>query len=257
MNVREFGEEGKPVIILLHGGGLSWWNYREEAAILQQDFHVVIPLLDGHAGSDRHFTSIEESAAALCRYIGARFNSSVLAIGGLSLGGQILVEMLSQAPGICRYALIESALVIPMPVTGRMIGPAVRMSYGLIRQRWFARLQFAQLRMKPELFEEYYEDSCRISREDLTAILRSSSSYAVKGSLKETAAKAIIAVGGREQRKMLKSAALLHQSIPGSTMLVLPGYEHGALSLSHAARYAELLRAGMKERSAEKETGNG
>lgn len=113
MNVREFGEEGKPVIILLHGGGLSWWNYREEAALLQQDFHVVIPLLDGHAGSDRHFTSIEESAAALCGYIRERFGGSVLAIGGLSLGGQILTEMLTQAPDICRYALIEKRLSSP------------------------------------------------------------------------------------------------------------------------------------------------
>lgn len=44
-----------------------------------------------------------------------------------------------------------------------MIGPAVWLSYGLIRRRWFARLQFEQLRMKPALFEEYFEDSCRIS----------------------------------------------------------------------------------------------
>lgn len=257
MNVREFGEEGKPVIILLHGGGLSWWNYREEAAILQQDFHVVIPLLDGHAGSDRHFTSIEESAAALCGYIRERFGGSVLAIGGLSLGGQILTEMLSQAPDICRYALIESALVIPMPTGAGMIGPAVWLSYGLIRQRWFARLQFEQLRMKPALFEKYFEDSCRISRKDLTAILRSNSSYAVKDALRDTAADVLIAVGGKEQRRMLKSAALLHLSIPGSTMLVLRGYEHGELSLSHAERYAELLRAEIRKNSAKEAVGNG
>lgn len=34
--------------------------------------------------------------------------------GGLSLGGQVAVEMLSQRPEICRYALLESALVKPM-----------------------------------------------------------------------------------------------------------------------------------------------
>ena len=65
MNYREFGADRQETILLLHGGGLSWWNYREEAELLQQEFHVVLPILDGHAGSDRPFTTIEENAAEL------------------------------------------------------------------------------------------------------------------------------------------------------------------------------------------------
>ena len=48
MNYKEYGKQNKDVVILLHGGGLSWWNYREEAEMLQNDFHVIIPILDGH-----------------------------------------------------------------------------------------------------------------------------------------------------------------------------------------------------------------
>ena len=62
MKVVEFGRKDAPVAVLLHGGGLSWWNYREAARLLQQKMRVVLPLLDGHAGSDRHFTSIEDNA---------------------------------------------------------------------------------------------------------------------------------------------------------------------------------------------------
>ena len=62
MNYKEYGTENKNVIILLHGGGLSWWNYREAAEILQKNYHVVIPVLDGHAGSHKDFVSIEENA---------------------------------------------------------------------------------------------------------------------------------------------------------------------------------------------------
>ena len=36
MNFKEYGNKNKDTIMLLHGGGLSWWNYREEAERLQK-----------------------------------------------------------------------------------------------------------------------------------------------------------------------------------------------------------------------------
>ena len=48
MTVIEYGKQNKDVVVLLHGGGLSWWNYRDAAEILSEDFHVVLPVLDGH-----------------------------------------------------------------------------------------------------------------------------------------------------------------------------------------------------------------
>ena len=35
MNFKEYGDNSKDTIMLLHGGGLSWWNYREEAEKLK------------------------------------------------------------------------------------------------------------------------------------------------------------------------------------------------------------------------------
>ena len=34
MQYIEFGKQNEEVIILLHGGGLSWWNYQEVAELL-------------------------------------------------------------------------------------------------------------------------------------------------------------------------------------------------------------------------------
>ena len=97
---------------MLHGGGLSWWNYREVAKLLEKDYHVILPVLDGHADSDAAFTTIEDNAARLISYIDSHFGGQVAVLGGLSLGGQVALEMLSQRLDICRYALIESALDI-------------------------------------------------------------------------------------------------------------------------------------------------
>ena len=55
MEVKEFGENNKEVLIFLHGGGLSWWNFLDEINLLKEDYHLVLPILEGHSGSDSDF----------------------------------------------------------------------------------------------------------------------------------------------------------------------------------------------------------
>lgn len=241
MTLREYGKEHKETILLLHGGGLSWWNYREVAHLLEKDYHVVLPVLDGHADSAAPFTTIEENAARVISYIDTHFGGQVMAIGGLSLGGQIAVEMLAQRPDICRYALIESALVKPMKLTHAMIEPTFGMSYGLIKQRWFAKLQADYLGIPKVLFEDYYRDTCAIAKADMIAFLKANCAYECKTSLGETRLKVNIIAGAREQKNILDSAKLLHKAIPGSQIEILPGLRHGDLSLNKPEQYAKIL----------------
>ena len=248
MRVQEFGQQNADVILLLHGGGLSWWNYREVAQKLAEQYHVVLPVLDGHAGGDAPFTTIEENAARLISYIDDHFDGRVLAIGGLSLGGQIAVEMLSQRKDICQYALIESALVKPMKLTAALLGPTFGMSYGLIKQKWFAKLQADYLGIPRDLFDDYFRDTCKISKADMIAFLKANSMYTVKPSLSETKAKVKIVAGSKEQKNIRDSAEFLHQAIPGSSMEILPGLRHGDLSINNPEQYAQILTDWISER---------
>ena len=238
MKRKESGKQNQDVAVLLHGGGLSWWNYREAAQILSKDFHVVLPVLDGHGGEK--FTSIEDNAARIISYIDAYFGGQVAVLGGLSLGGQIALEMLAQRPDICRSALIESALVKPSRLTRALIGPTFGMSYGLIKQRWFARWQASYLGIPKTLFEDYYRDTCAISKVDLIAFTQANCGYALKP-MAATARVKIVA-GSREQRSILESAKMIHRAIPGSELEILPGLRHGDLSLNHPEWYARMVR---------------
>ena len=241
MQYVEYGAHNSQTIILLHGGGLSWWNYREVTQLLADKYHVVLPILDGHADSDAPFNSIEDTAAKIISHIDEHFGGKVLAVGGLSLGGQIAVEMLTQRPDICRFALIESALVKPMKLTHALIKPTFGMSYGLIKQKWFAKLQAAYLGIPQTLFDDYYQDTCKISKEDMIAFLQSNSTYSIRPTLRNTQAKVHIVFGCKEQASIRTSGKLLNHTIPGSTMEILPGYTHGDLSLNHPEQYAQML----------------
>ena len=152
LNYVEYGKENSDVIILLHGGGLSWWNYKEVAERLQTDYHVVLPILDGHAGCDKQFTTIENNALDIIEFVNSKLGGSVLMMGGLSLGGQILLEILSQRKDICKYAIVESVLVIPSKFTYSMIKPAFGSCYGLIKYKWFSKLQDSFIQVLPNMY---------------------------------------------------------------------------------------------------------
>jgi len=248
MNYVEYGKENRDVIILLHGGGLSWWNYREAAEMLMADYHVIIPILDGHAKSDHDFTAIEDNAARIIEFIDVRLGGSVLLIGGLSLGGQILLEILSQRRGICQYALIESALVVPSHLMHSMVKPVFGCCYGLIHRRWFSKLQFKFLRMKQELFEDYFRDSCGISKANMIAFLQANALYSIKDSIGNCSAKVSIFVGEKENHTMRSSAKIIHAKLQGSLLQILPQMYHGEFSINHVNDYVNNILDIVKER---------
>lgn len=242
MKYIEYGNANHDTIILLHGGGLSWWNYEDVANSLQNDYHIILPILDGHAKSDTAFTTIEENAKEIIAYIDAHHAGSILMIGGLSLGGQILLEILSQRKDICQYAIVESAIVRPSKLMYSMIKPAFGSCYNLIKHKWFSKLQFKSLKIKPDLFEYYFRDTCAIAKNDMIAFLQANSIYFLKESIKECTAKVYIYVGEKESSSIRKSAQNIHNALPQSTLQVLPKLYHGEFSINYGNDYATKIR---------------
>lgn len=243
MIIRETGSSEWPTIILLHGGGLSDWSWERIAYLLnEKKYHVVTPVIDGHGDDgNEEFISIEDSAAKVIHYIQDVHNGKVFAIGGLSIGAQIVCEVLSQQKNIADYAIIESALVYPIKATAALTVPAYKLFYGLVQKRWFSKMQAKALCVPDELFEKYYQDSLRISKQSLINITLSNGNYPLKPSIADTAAKALILVGEKEIKIMKKSAELLHQTIKGSSLFVAPQMKHGQLSMAYPEIYMEQL----------------
>ena len=237
MNYKEYGSTNAKTILLLHGGGLSWWNYREEAEILKNEYHMIVPILDGHAGSDKHFSTIESNARDIISFIHEHLNGSVFMLCGLSLGGQVLLEILSQQADICRYAVIESVALIPSKITNALISPAIHFSYPLIKQRWFAKMQFRQLRLKAELFDDYYRDTAAVQKNDMTAFLKASTSYQLKDAIKKSKANIHLYFGEKENRIIKRSAAMLRETVNVCSLTELPGMFHGDFSINHPLDY--------------------
>lgn len=242
MRYIEYGKENKDTILLLHGGGMSWWNYEDVAKSLQKDYRIILPILDGHAESDADFITIEDNAREIIEFVDRHLSGCVLLMGGLSLGGQILLEILSQRNEICKYAIVESALVRPSRLTHAMIKPAFGSCYGLIKHKWFSRLQFKSLKIKAELFDLYYRDTCKISKDDMISFLQANSLYSLKDSINGCTARIFVFVGSKENRAMIKSAKDICNALPHGVLNILPGLHHGEFSINHGEKYAAKIR---------------
>lgn len=241
MKVVEVGQENQDVIVLLHGGGFFWWQYQAQMDLLCENYHVVLPILDGHAGSDADFTSIEDNAKRLLDYIDKTYGASVFLIAGLSLGGQILLEMLALRKDICQYAIVESAAIIPDKLTAGLVAPLFSMSFPLIKKKWFAKMQFCYLGIRADLFEHYYGDTVKLSKQNLIAFIKASSLYQVKKNLKNSLARVRIIVGEKETKKMHASARYLHDLLPDSRLEIKAGLAHGQYAINQPDLYVKEL----------------
>ena len=241
MRFIEYGKEQQETIILIHGGGLSWWNYQETAERLSQNYHVILPILDGHAGSDADFTTIEDCASGIIQWINEHHNGNVRMIAGLSLGAQITLEILAQKPDICQYALIESANVMPSKLIHRMIKPMFQSSYGLLHHKWFAKLQFRSLHLPEALFENYFKDTCEISKANYISFTQASTTYALKDEIKNTFAQVHIFVGEKEYAGMHRSAKMIHEKLQGSSLKILPKMYHGEFSIKYSEKFVNTI----------------
>ncbi len=242
MQYEQYGSQDHPVIILLHGGGFSVWNYRRAAELLSKEYCVILPHLDGHAGSEDAFINIETCAKHVIDLIDEQFDGQVLLLGGLSLGAQTVCDMLAQRNDIARYALLESASVIADHLSGSLVGPTFSASYGLVKSRRFAKMQFDYYRLDQEYFDEYYRDTCSVSKENLTAFTKASALYEAKEEIRNTQAKTMIIAGSKETKIILRSAQKLHEMIADSELKIKEGMYHGQLSMNHPEEYVQIIK---------------
>jgi pimeloyl-ACP methyl ester carboxylesterase len=244
MIFKESANKQMPTIILLHGGGLSSWSLQNVVEHLQSEFHVVTPIIDGHGeNSDEEFISIQDSAGKLINYIDTNCNGKVFAVGGLSIGAQIVTEVLSQRADISQYAIIESALVYPIKGTAAMTIPVYKLLYGLVKSRRFSKLQAKTLCVPDDMFEKYYRDSLKMSKQSLINITLSNGNYSLKSSVENTKSKVLIIIGENEIGVMRKSAQRLYEAIKASELYIAPAMRHGEMSLVHPKEYVELLKS--------------
>ena len=227
--------------MLIHGGGNAWWNYLRQARALSQRYHVILPTLDGHGEEyKRPYHSTEQTADQLMDYILQECGGRLFALCGVSLGGQIVMELLARKSDITEKAIIDGSLCFPQPVLARFCIASVRLFGPLLFSETACRCQLAlmdrflpeEMRYPEEIKAYYLQDMPKLPRETLYAMYRTyMMRYRLKGRVKDSRAQVMYWYGEKEMNCVKKSARLFQTLLPACELYEAKGYGHGYLSV--------------------------
>lgn len=152
MNFHEVGDPKNPHIMLIHGGGNAWWNYLRQARALSDKYYVILPTMDGHGEEFATlYVSTEATVDKLINYINENCSGKLFALCGVSLGGQVVIELLSRKDDITKKSIIDGSVCYPVPNLARCCILATKISRRFMYSEKACR---KQLKLMPKLLPE-------------------------------------------------------------------------------------------------------
>ncbi|UHA75265.1 alpha/beta fold hydrolase [Paenibacillus sp. 481] len=228
LHYQEYGDTSAPFLMLfLHGGGVSSWMWDKQVQYFTH-YHCIVPDLPEHGKSNSEIKfSIQGSAAELIKLVEEKARGKQVVLIGFSLGSQVIIQMLSMKPDIIDFAIINSALVRPISYAKNLIKSTVRLSFPLIKNRWFSKLQAKTLYLSADHFEKYYEENCNIKPDTLIRVLEENMSFKIPNDFRKTNGKILVTVGEKEKAVMKKSAKDIVATSPNCIGVIIPEIGHG------------------------------
>ncbi|KOY83273.1 alpha/beta hydrolase [Lysinibacillus macroides] len=240
MQYREYGNSSKPLMMFIHGGGVGGWMWDEQVQHFS-NYHCIVPELLSISPF-----SIERCAHKLLQLIEEKANGKTVIVIGFSLGAQIAIQMLSIKPNVSDFTMINSALVIPSPTMIGLMQPLIRLTFPLVKNKTFAKLQAKTLSIDDHYFERYYHESSTMHIEVLLQILQENMSFSIPPNFHKAQGKILITVGDQEKSVMKKSAKALLQQHPNCYGVIVGNVGHG-VSLAKPAFFNDFVEHWIKD----------
>lgn len=227
LTYQEYGDKNNPLILFLHGGGVSSWMWDKQIQYFNNYHCITIDLPEQGASKNSEKFSIDLSAKKVNEIIEKNAKGKVIIVVGFSLGAQVTIKMLSLSSNLVDYAIINSALVRPNSIIRKMIRPSIKLSFPLVKNMSFSKLQAKQLYISEEYFVKYYKESSQMESDTLIRILEENTSFQIPKNFSKAEGKILVTVGEKEKTVMKKSAKDLILNNPNCTGIIIPKVGHG------------------------------
>lgn len=227
LHYQEAGNTNAALMVFLHGGGVSSWMWRKQIQYFTNFHCLAVDLPEQGRSRDVLNFSIRTSADNIIELIERKADGKQVIVIGFSLGAQVLIEMLSLKPDLIDCAIINSALVRPIPLVKKLIRPSIKLTFPLIKNKSFSRLQARTLYVDKEYFKVYYDETCQMKRDTLIRILEENMSFELPPDFKKAKGKILVTVGEKEKAVMKRSARIIVENNSNCTGIIIPSIGHG------------------------------
>ncbi|MBQ7531383.1 MAG: alpha/beta fold hydrolase [Paludibacteraceae bacterium] len=116
MDFHDYGTYGQPTLLLLPGLGVSQEIFLPLIERLHDRFYIIAAAVDGFIlGRQTRFTSVDDQASQVIRYVQRESGGHLDVAYGLSLGGKILSRILERNEIVIDHAVMDAAPLLPLP----------------------------------------------------------------------------------------------------------------------------------------------
>ena len=116
MNFVRFDKDKCPFVMLLPGLGVSYELFLPLIELLKDRYSIIGVEVDGFIlGKQTRFSSIDDQASQIIRYVHENYSGKIDCIYGLSMGGKILSRILERNEIVVEHAIMDAAPLMALP----------------------------------------------------------------------------------------------------------------------------------------------
>lgn len=217
--LKETGQNNPETIIFLHGVGLAGWMWDEQVKEFS-DYHCLVPDLPEHGNSQEvgQFT-IEVAAEMIVDIIKNRAHNGKSHLVGLSLGAQVIVQILSIAPEVVSSAFISGTLVHttqPSETFINLLNNLIKIYLPVKNDKLSIGSYIRSYNLPKNLIQKFKESTCVIQSESAERIIRENTLFQMPDGLENVDVPVLVMVGEKDYIIIKKSAKELIFTFPNS-----------------------------------------
>lgn len=225
---KETGKENPETIIFLHGGALSGWMWEKQLENFN-DYHCLVPDLPEHGKSKTTNFTIKNAADEILDLIRSRAHRKKAHLVGISLGAQVILEMLSKSPELIDHVLISGTLVRKLPATDfflKILNYTIKAYMPIKDTDFLIKANIRSYNIPKEYFKPLKETTQSISADSLNRILNENMLFKIPDGVENVNNPVLIIAGGKEYGIIKESARDLKNAIPNSQYCIANNMVH-------------------------------
>lgn len=249
--LKETGSENDETIIFLHGGAMAGWIWDWQADSFK-DYHCIIPDLPEHGLSIevKPFTIIN-TADLVIDIINKMGHNGKAHLVGISLGAQIIVQILSKSPELVDHAFISGTLTRRIPQTEtllKLLDYTFRAYEPVKDTNFFIKANMRTYNMPKTFFEKFKESTHLVKADALERIIRENMLFKLPDRLEMVESPVLVMTGEKDYKIIKESAADLINALPISEGYTAPGVGH-VWNLENPKLFNQTLRGFIKDKN--------
>ncbi len=242
---KETHPENKETILFIHGYNMAGWMWDEQVKAFS-DYHCLVPDLPEHGNSsDVEPFTIDGAAQILIDLILDKAQSGKAHLVGMSLGAQVVLQILSTAPEVADHTLISGALVNTTPPSEsfqKLLDYLLEVYIPIKNHHLSIGSYIRSYNIPKGLIRKFKESTYVISEDSSDRIIRENLLFERPNGLEKVNTPVLVMFGEKDYRIIKESADELLNVIPNSKGAVAREVGH-MWNMEKPELFKDVLRA--------------